>query len=219
MPLEITGLSKRYGNRWVLRDAEFTASEGRVLGLLGGTASGKSTLLNLLAGAAKTNGGSAMLDGSDLLRLKQKDRGVTVIPGPAKPPLLGFLGSGPRQSSGESVLDGLDETLTKAGKIILLDDPFGHLDAATREGCFESVRRAARSRERIVIFVTTDFGQLAEVADDVAILAADRIVQTGTPQDVYEDPVTIAAARQTGDCNLFEARRLTSTDADLPEFH
>src|SRR6059058_1483909 len=104
MPLEITGLSKRYGNNWILRDVDFTASEGRVLGLLGGTASGKSTLLRILAGRAADSGGSVLLDGTDLLKVRQKERGVTLLPEPAKAPLIGILASQPRESSGEAVL-------------------------------------------------------------------------------------------------------------------
>src|SRR3954447_14300803 len=128
MPLEITGLSKRYGNNWILRDVEFTASEGRVLGLLGGTASGKSTLLRLLAGGTQDSGGSAILDGSDLLKVRKKERGVTLLPEPSRAPLIGILASRPRESSGEAVLKQFEERLTKAGKLILLDDPFAQLD-------------------------------------------------------------------------------------------
>ena len=219
MPLEITGLSKRYGNKWILRDVEFTAAEGRVLGLLGGTASGKSTLLRILAGATSDSGGSALLDGGDLLKLRQKERGVTSLPEAATAPLIGILASRSRESSGETVLKQFEERMTKAGKLILLDDPFAQLDGELRRDAVAMVRRAAKARDRIVIFATADFEQLTEVADDVAVLAQDRIIQTGTPQDVYEEPSSVAAAVLTGGGNLFEARRLSKSNAELPEFH
>src|SRR4051794_17242912 len=106
MPLEITGLSKRYGNAWILRDVEFTAHEGRVLGLLGGTASGKTTLLNLITGGTRPNGGSIVVDGNDLQKLRPKERQIVLLPEPAKPSLIGLLAGKPRESSGEAVLRG-----------------------------------------------------------------------------------------------------------------
>jgi ABC-type sugar transport system ATPase subunit len=219
MPLEIRGLSKRYGNNWVLRDVELTASEGRVLGLLGGTASGKTILLNIIAGATRANGGSITLDGSDLLKVRPKERGVALLPEPHKTPLIGLFAGAARESSGEAVLNGFEETLTKAGKVILLDDPFAALDLELRTRAIEQVRRAARQRERIVIFATTDFEQITEIADDVAVLGSDRVIQYGTPQEIYDEPEMIAVAELTGGGNLFEARRLSSSDSELPEFH
>jgi ABC-type Fe3+/spermidine/putrescine transport system ATPase subunit len=219
MPLEIKGLSKRYGSKWVLRDVEFTADEGRVTGILGGTASGRSTLLHILAGETRDNGGTARLHGGDLLTIRPKERGVTLLPRREKPPIIGLFSSKPHGSSGESILSGLEETLAKAGKVILLDDPFSGLDRTLREEAFEAIRRAARQRDRIVILATADFDQLAEVADDVAVLSQDRIVQTGTPQEVYDEPTSVTSATLTGGGNLIEARRLSKNDAELPEFH
>ena len=219
MPLEIKGLSKRYGNKWVLRDLELTAHEGRVLGLLGGTASGKTTVLNLISGAQRPNGGSITLDGNDLLSVRPKEREITVLPERAKPPIVGLFGGSPAESSGEAALKGFEEKLINAGKVVLLDDPFAHLDLELRSQCVEQVRRAARQRDRIVIFATTDFELLTELADDAAVLSSDRIIQTGAPQELYDEPDTIAVAELTGGGNIFEARRLSKNDAELPEFH
>ncbi|HTH51686.1 MAG TPA: ATP-binding cassette domain-containing protein, partial [Pyrinomonadaceae bacterium] len=198
MPLEIKGLSKRYGNKWVLRDVEFSAIEGRILGLLGGTASGKSTLLDLIAGETRDNGGSVSLDGADLFSVRPRERGVTLLPERKKPPIIGLFTSKPHSSSGEAVLNGFEDALAKAGKVILLDDPFSGLDRELRFQAFAAIRRAARQRDRVVILATADFDQLTEVADDIAVLAQERIVQTGTPQDVYEDPKCVASATLTG---------------------
>lgn len=219
MPLEIKRLSKRYGNKWVLRDVEFTASEGRVLGLLGGTASGKTTILDVIAGRERSSGGSVTLDGSDLLKVRPRERNITLLPEPEKPPVIGLFAGRPRDSAGEALLKGFEEKLAKAGRVILLDDTFSQLDLELRQQTIEHLRRAARARDRIVIFATTDFNQIAEIADDVAILASDRVIQTGTPHEVYEEPDSIGAAMLTGGANLFEARRLSSSDVELPEFH
>jgi putative spermidine/putrescine transport system ATP-binding protein len=220
MPLEVAKLSKRYGNDWVLRDVDLAAVEGRILGILGGTASGKSTLLNAIAGHVKVNGGTVQLDDLDVSMYSTKERGVSLFSSRQKHGLLETLGFGKNHdSNGERQIAALDEAIDNAGKVLLLDDPFTQVDKYRRQECFEKVRRAARSRERIIIFASSDFGQLSAVADEAAILAGGTILQTGTPQEIYECPEMIDAARITGDNNLFEVRRLTSADADLPEFH
>jgi len=219
MPLEIAKLSKRFGNNWVLRDVEFTAAEGRVFGVCGATASGKTTLLKAIAGKAKLNGGSVTLDGHDLAMVRPKERGVSLLTSHETARIFGLIAGSPKGSSGERQLKAFDEAISNSGKVLLLDDPFSQMDESLRQECFVKLRRAARSRDRIVIFATSDFEQLASVADEATILAGSYIVQTGTPQDIYENPETVAAAFVSGHNNLFEARRLTSTDAGLPEFH
>jgi ABC-type Fe3+/spermidine/putrescine transport system ATPase subunit len=221
MPLEITGLSRRFGNKWVLRDAEFTAREGRVLGLLGASASGKSTLLRLIAGQIRTNGGKLLFDGEDITRIKARDRGVTFLSGSdGRGPkgLFRVFGGADTVSGSERQLSMFEETIGDAGPIVLLDEPFSQMDARAREKSCAAVKRAARGRDRIVIFASSDFQQIAAVADDVAVLSGGAIVQTGTPNEIYDEPQTIETARLTGEGNFFAARRLTSSDEDLPEF-
>src|SRR5688500_18399739 len=75
MPLRITKISKRYGNNWVLRDIEFQAGEGRILGIIGNTAAGKTTLLKLIAGKTRSNSGSITLDNADVTRISVNERG------------------------------------------------------------------------------------------------------------------------------------------------
>lgn len=220
MSLEIAKLSKSYGNHWVLRDIDLLAQEGRVLGICGGTTSGKSTLLSTIAGHAKPNGGNIALDDLDVTKVSAKHRDISLFTARQNSGLLDIVGFGThKESSGERQIQALDDAIANAGKVLLLDDPFTQVDKYRRQECFAKVRRAARSRDRIIIFASSDFGQIAAVADDAAILAGGSITQIGTPQQIYEKPEMIDAARITGDNNLFECRRLTSADADLPEFH
>jgi ABC-type Fe3+/spermidine/putrescine transport system ATPase subunit len=219
MPLEIETLSKRSGSHWPFRDVGFTADDGRVFGICGGTASGKTTLLKTIAGKARPNGGAITLDGREITKSSAKDRDIYLLTAAETAGIFGFLGGGSKVSSGEHEIDAFDQAIAGAGKVLLLDDPFSRLDEHLRQECFTKVRRFARSRGRIVIFASSDFRQVAAVADEMAVLAGGEIKQVGTPQDVYDNPETVEAAQISGDINLFEARRLTSTDADLPEFH
>lgn len=219
MPLEVVKLSKRSGSTWVFRDVEFTASEGRVFGICGPTACGKTTLLKTIAGLERSNDGSIQLDGSDVTRRPAKDDGIRMLAAAGPKGFLGLFGGKPKASTGEGQLAAFEQIIAAAGKVLLLDDPFAQLDERLRAECFATVRRAARSRDRIIIFASSDFDQMQRVADDMAVLAGGYVQQTGTPQDIYENPETVSSALISGDNNLFAARRLTSTDADLPEFH
>ncbi|HBR58582.1 MAG TPA: hypothetical protein DEA22_14110, partial [Blastocatellia bacterium] len=64
-----------------------------------------------------------------------------------------------------------------------------------------------------------DFREIMAICDRVIVLAAGRVLQEGVPQDVYSQPNSREVALLTGRNNLFEARRLTSSKADQPEFH
>ena len=53
----------------------------------------------------------------------------------------------------------------------------------------------------------------------IALLGASDSSRGGWAQEIYDNPVSVAAAGLTGECNLITARRVSSTDAELPEFH
>ena len=219
MPLEIVKLSKRSRNKWILRDIALEAREGRIFGICGATSSGKSTMLNVIAGIGKPNGGAIKLGGKDLALVKPKERGMTLVTNRETAGLLTILSGGSsKESSGEKQLSAFENAIGKAGKVLLLDDPFDQMDEHLRERCFEKIRETTHHRNRIVIFASSDFSQIASLADDAAVLSGGYIIQTGTPQEIYETPANVDAARLSGDNNLFEARRLSSSDSDLPEF-
>ncbi len=220
MALQIDKLSKRFRNKWVLRDVGFTAEEGAVFGICGSTASGKSTLLNAIAGKTKTGGGSIFLDGRDLAEVKPKERGTQLVTSNGPAGFLGAFGSwGSQDSSGERQFSAIERAIAGDANVLLLDEPFSNMDAALRDECISKVTMAAESRGRIVVFASSDFDQLAMIADQIAMLDSTELSEPRTPQEFYEDPPTASAARLTGENNLFEARRLTSSDSDLPEFH
>ena len=96
---------------------------------------------------------------------------------------------------------------------LFLDTPFKGLDADERFKLAESFK----SRKEPVIFSTNSFDDVL-FADRAAVLANGYVQQTGTPRELYHEPTSRLVASLTGPCNLIEARRLTSSKADLPEF-
>ena len=220
MTLSVNKISKRYGNAWALKDVSFEVEGGSVIGLFGASGSGKSSLLKVIAGNVKHNGGTISLDGNDITVVKPKERNVTFHDGSEEKgfkQLFGYLAGG--ISSGEGQFDKFEAAIANAGRVLLLDDPFSQMDPTLREACFTAIRKAAKQRNRVVIFATSDFEQILSLTDEVAFLSRGEIMQSGTPQDIYDNPATIEAALMTGENNLFVARRLSSSDDDLPEFH
>jgi len=97
---------------------------------------------------------------------------------------------------------------------LFLDSPFTGLDAAKRSEMASSFR----TKSDPVVFTTTSFEDVLLAADRAAVLANGYIQQIGTPKELYSEPVSRLVASLTGPCNLIEARRLTSSKSELPEF-
>ena len=96
--------------------------------------------------------------------------------------------------------------------------PLSGLDVYTLDELSSQLRSAAKERGLSVILATSRFETAARFADTIAVLADSYIQQTGSPEEVYEHPLSTTVARSTGRCNIFEARRLTSTKFEIPEF-
>jgi branched-chain amino acid transport system ATP-binding protein len=69
-----TGLSKRYGDLWVLRDVDFAVRTSEAVGIVGPNGAGKTTLLNVLAGSVRPSAGTVALNGTDVTRLRPERR-------------------------------------------------------------------------------------------------------------------------------------------------
>ncbi len=160
------------------------------------------------------------MNGVDLSSVKPKEIGIQIVTSNGPTGFVGAFSSwGSQTSTGERQAAAIDRALSGESKVLLFDEPFSHLDAGRRDICIEKIRRDAVSKGRIVLFASADFDLLTIVSDSIAMLNASGLSEDRPPQAFYDDPPTAAAARLTGDNNLFEARRLTSSDSDLPEFH
>lgn len=215
MPLVIDRLSLRFGDKWALRDVTLEVGDGTIVGLFGASGAGKSTLLNLLAGAAKPASGSVGLDGRDLTQIRKRDRPTWLFNGREHGIFAAFR---QRSADGEAQAARFEKLALAEAKIWLIDSAFGDMDAAQRERCFAVIRHAAADG-KIVFFASSDFQQLLDLTDEVAVLDKGEVVQTGTPQQIYDEPASVLVARATGENNLIPARRLTFSNEQIPEFY
>ena len=91
-------------------------------------------------------------------------------------------------------------------RVLLLDEPFGALDAKVRKELRRWLRRLHDELHVASVFVTHDQEEALEVADRVAIMNHGRIEQVGTPAEVYDNPASSFVYQFIGDVNLFHGR-------------
>jgi sulfate transport system ATP-binding protein len=132
---------------------------------------------------------------------------------------LDWLGSRfPNQlSGGQRQRVALARALAVEPRVLLLDEPFGALDAKVRKELRRWLRRLHDELHIASVFVTHDQEEALEVADRVAIMNHGRIEQVGTPLDVYDNPANAFVYQFIGDVNLFHQRSETANPpSDIP---
>jgi sulfate transport system ATP-binding protein len=113
-------------------------------------------------------------------------------------------------SGGQRQRIALARALAVEPKVLLLDEPFGALDAKVRKDLRRWLRRLHDEMHVTSVFVTHDQEEALEVADRVVILNHGRIEQAGTPDEVYRRPATPFVDEFLSDVNVFHEREVTS---------
>ncbi len=109
-------------------------------------------------------------------------------------------------SGGQRQRVALARALAVEPRVLLLDEPFGALDAQVRKELRRWLRKLHDEIHITSIFVTHDQEEALEVADRVVILNKGQIEQVGTPDDVYRNPKTPFVYQFMGNVNLFHGR-------------
>jgi sulfate transport system ATP-binding protein len=122
-------------------------------------------------------------------------------------------------SGGQRQRVALARALAVKPKVLLLDEPFGALDAKVRKELRRWLRRLHEEVHVTSVFVTHDQEEALEVSDRVVIMNEGRVEQSGTPEEVYDAPATPFVYGFLGDVNLFHGRvhqgRVTIGDSEL----
>lgn len=248
MSIEVSNITKTFGNFKALDKVSLRIPSGELVALLGPSGSGKTTLLRIIAGLEIADSGSGPVlffddDVSgrsagqrnvgfvfqhyslfrnmtifenvafglkvrprrfrpnkkeiharvmELLRLVQLERVTDLYPS--------------QLSGGQRQRIALIRALAVEPKILLLDEPFGALDAKVRRELRHWLRRLHDEMSVTSVFVTHDQDEALEVADRIAVMNEGRIEQEGTPQDVYDKPANPFVYNFLGSVNLFHGR-------------
>lgn len=110
----------------------------------------------------------------------------------------------PQLSGGQRQRIALARALAVEPKVLLLDEPFGALDAKVRKELRRWLRRLHDELHITSVFVTHDQEEALEVADRIVVMNKGKIEQIGTPQEVYEHPATPYVYNFLGNVNQFE---------------
>ncbi|WP_019906225.1 sulfate/molybdate ABC transporter ATP-binding protein [Methylobacterium sp. 77] len=120
--------------------------------------------------------------------------------------LSGFADRYPSQlSGGQRQRIALARALAVEPRVLLLDEPFGALDAQVRKDLRRWLREIHDRTGQTTIFVTHDQDEALELSDRVAVLSKGRLEQIGTPDEVQENPVSSTVLKFLGDTIEVEA--------------
>jgi sulfate transport system ATP-binding protein len=251
MSIEVSGVSKKFGDFVALDDVTVSLPTGQLTALLGPSGGGKSTLLRIIAGLDSADAGSVSIEGVDATRLPPQKRNVgfvfqhyavfkhmTVAKNVAfglqirKRPkaeiaervdellklvhLQQFGHRLPSQlSGGQRQRMALARALAVEPTVLLLDEPFGALDAKVRKELRDWLRRLHDEVHVTTVFVTHDQEEAMEVADEIVVINEGRVEQIGTPDQLYDEPANDFVMGFLGDVTQLGGVRLRPHDVEV----
>jgi putative spermidine/putrescine transport system ATP-binding protein len=162
------------------------------------------------------NVGDNVAYGLMVKRVKRPERRERVAEALAMVRLEGFERRKPSQlSGGQRQRVALARALVNRPRLLLLDEPLGALDLKLREEMQIELKTIQREIGITFIFVTHDQDEALTMSDRIAVFNDGRVVQVGTPADVYERPASAFIAGFVGTSNLLRgdaARAITGSD-------
>ncbi len=142
------------------------------------------------------------------LEMKRLDKRVVAEKVQAALDLVRLPDYGPRDvgklSGGQKQRVAMARALINDPDVLLLDEPLGALDQRLREQMQEELRRLQRQTGKTFIFVTHDQSEAITMSDRIAVMSGGRLVQVGTPREVYEQPAERFVAEFLGSSNLIQ---------------
>ena len=197
----VRGLVREFGQRRVLDNLDLVVRQGEFVALLGRRGSGKSPLLRILAGLDREADGEFAVDGTVSVAFQQPrllpwrrvwrnvSLGLHGVDGRevaeralAEVQLTDHAQAWPLTlSGGEAQRVSLARALVREPDLLLLDEPFGALDALTRLAMHRLVDDLWQRHRPAVLLVTHDVDEALELADRVLVLDEGRIIAEHTP--------------------------------------
>ncbi len=198
--IELAGVTKIFGtgrNELVaLSNIDLDVAHGEIVCLVGTSGCGKTTILNLIAGLDQPTSGTVAARGRPALMFQEAALfpWLTVRANVELPMRLAGLGKAERRRRAEQLLDtvhlhgfatrlphqlsgGMRQRVAMArafaqdADVLLMDEPFGALDAMTRDSLHDELENLARTRGLTVVFVTHNVREAARLGDRIVVLS------------------------------------------------
>ncbi len=226
--LALERVTKRWGPAFAIPDASFSVDDGETLAMLGPSGCGKTTVLRIIAGLDRADGGRIRLGDRDITRAAPRERNIALVfadfalfPHLRVRANIGFgvrhdrparvaemaqrmriahvLERFPaRLSGGERQRVAVARALATSPAALLFDEPFASLDAPLRALLRVELAELRAQTRLPAIFVTHDQDEALALGDRVLIMDGGRIVALDTPQALLEYPPTLFVARFLG---------------------
>ncbi len=130
-------------------------------------------------------------------------------------------------SGGEMQRVSIGRAIVREPRVFLMDEPLSNLDAKLRESLRVELQHLQKTQNNTTLFVTHDQIEALTMADRIAVLNEGRVIQIGTPNDIYDRPTTTFVATLVGTprINLFKAKRdngtilIENSELHIPSIH
>ena len=119
-------------------------------------------------------------------------------------------------SGGQMQRVAIGRALVRNPSVYLMDEPLSSLDAKLRNDLRLELKRIQQDTGATMLYVTHDQVEALTLANRIGVLDRGRMVQLGTPQQVYEDPHTVAVASRLGSPRINLLPRAALGQAALP---
>lgn len=237
--LHLQGLTKRFGRTLIFQDVDLGVDQGSLVSIIGPSGAGKTTLLHIIAGLEPPTAGLVRLSNNGsrptailvfqdyvlfptmtvrdnvAFGLRARKLPKTLIRDKVQA-MLGHFHLEDRAEAYPAQLSGgqkqrvaIARALINEPSVLLLDEPLSALDAKLRQHMLIELDAIHDKIGITFIYVTHDQQEALSVSDRIAVMNAGKVLQVGTPQEIYEAPATDFVAKFIGETNLYEGSILS----------